>query len=81
MGIEMPTDADVLAGARRVCRDDARGVRVIDVIGTNGKKMVNISFPKPVGMSDTTWQAIIEDVRAKLLGVPGVDRVGLDLTS
>lgn len=77
----MATEADVLSAAQRVCHDDGRGVRVIDVIPIGTDHIVNIAFPKAPGMSDATWWTIIEDMKSKLLGVPGVARVAVDLTS
>ena len=76
----MPTESDVLSAAQRVCHDDGRGVRVVDVILVGTGFAVNISFPKAPGMSDATWWAIIQDVRDKLSGIPGVDRVLVDMT-
>ena len=75
----MPTEAEVLPAAQAMCASDGRGIRISDITPLGNGYAVSISVPKQSGMSDSNWHAVVEDMRSKLMHVPGVTRVTVDI--
>ena len=71
----MPTEDEVLTAARAICASDGRGIKVNDATPVGQGYAINISVPKQLGMSDDNWHSVVEDMKSKLLLVPGITRV------